>query len=155
MLLRYRYAVEDEILLITGFPLYVELGNKGLHGRGKYSDMDMWGAAGVGHGPDSPKMVPAILGAVVMTMTLKTLVKRGLAAVPGVVIAPIGIALPDLYAHALQRPAVHIQQPPGQFGDPALCQAASPHYPGQIIVVIQRQACRIKRTGRLSGGWQQ
>ena len=155
MLLRYRYAVEDEIVLITGFPLYVELGNKGSHTSGKHSDMDMWGTARIGHGPDSPKTVPAVLGTVVMAMTLKILVKGSLAAVPGVVIAPIGIALPDLYAHALQRPAIHIQQPTGQFGGPALCQAASPRYPGQIIVVVQGQACRIKWTRRLSGGWQQ
>src|SRR5207302_7500066 len=82
---------------------------------GRYDDeVNMWRPAGIGDRPDRQKLVPTLSIAGGLPETLEILVARPAGiAVPHIVIASVGVTLPDLDPRADDRPSGGIENMPG------------------------------------------
>jgi hypothetical protein len=97
------------------------------------------GALGVGNGaPEALKVgVPGLFLVVVL-----------------VVVAAVGVDLPDLDLYPAQRAAGLVEQAAADVHDGAPGMPAAAGYPGEVVVLVQRQLERVERTLALVGGGQ-
>lgn len=144
------YALVEEIVGIARLVSDIELGDEGLFVRRQHGDMNVRRASGIGLRTNGPEPVPAFTVGHGVPEALKVGVDGTAPRIAGVPVAAIGIALPDLDAHAGEWLAVAVEEPAAEIGD--LSQRTLRLTPdlSQVVVVIQWRREWIERAGRLA-----
>ena len=113
--------------------------------------MDVRCPARIRHRPDRQELIPAARIGRRRAIALEILVARLIGtAIPDIMIATVGVALPNLDPCSRNRPSFRVENAPGDPRDVALSRPLVPGNMDQIIVSILRKAQRVKRAGRLS-----
>ena len=142
---------EQKVGGVPGLVADIELGGEAALPSGKNREVNVRGAAGIRHRPYGAKAVAAIGVGDRVAEALKVWIPF-VARIQGVVIVPVGIALPDFDARGRDRPAIGIEQPAAQVGDAPSGDAVSAPHAGQIVIVLGRGLGRVERASALGRG---
>ena len=105
--------------------------------------MDVWGATGIRDGADCPETVAAVVRGDGCPEALEVRIRRT-ASVSGMMVASLGVALPDLDARACEWPSVAIKDTPEEMRDDTHGTRVPARDLNQVVVVVERQLGRIE-----------
>lgn len=147
-----RYTHVQEISLVAGLVLDIQLRYKWRFVLRKHGDMDMRGSARVGYGAYRTKSVTALRIRDGMSVALEVFIDGLFTALVRMSVASVRITLPYLDSETIEGTAVDIENLAAEVCDQSLCFALLAFDARQVIVVIEWQVDRVKRAGALAWG---